>query len=64
MAAKKEQKIRVTLVKSVIGSIPKHRRTVKALGLKKMGSSIEHDASPSILGMIRVVSHMVKVEEL
>ncbi len=60
----KEKRIKVTLVKSVIGSLPTQRRTVKALGLKKIGSSIEHNASSSIMGMINVVSHMVKVEEI
>jgi large subunit ribosomal protein L30 len=63
-AKKKENKIKVTLVKSVIGSLPKQRRTVKALGLGKIDSSIEHVATPQILGMIRVVNHLVKVEEL
>jgi large subunit ribosomal protein L30 len=62
MAADKQ--IKVTLVKSVIGTIPAHRRTVKALGLKKIGSSIVHDASPAIKGMVRAVSHLVKVEEI
>ena len=62
MAADKQ--IKVTLVKSVIGTIPAHRRTVKALGLKKIGSSIMHDASPAIKGMVRAVSHLVKVEEI
>jgi len=62
MAADKQ--IKVTLVKSVIGTIPAHRRTVKALGLKKIGSSVVHDASPAIKGMVRAVSHLVKVEEI
>jgi large subunit ribosomal protein L30 len=58
------KKIKVTLVKSVIGSLPVQRKTVKALGLKKIGSSVEHDASPSIKGMVRAVAHLVKVEEM
>lgn len=58
------KKIKVTLVKSVIGTLPAQRRTVKALGLKRIGSSIEHDANPAIMGMVRVVAHMVKVEEI
>lgn len=62
MAAEKQ--IKITLVKSVIGTIPAHRRTVKALGLKKINSSIVHDASPAIKGMVRAVSHLVKVEEM
>lgn len=57
-------KIRITLVRSVIGSLPKQRSTVRALGLRKMGSSVEQENSPEILGMVKVVSHLVKVEEL
>jgi len=59
-----EKRIKVSLVKSVIGSLPAQRRTVKALGLGKIGSSVEHDASPAIKGMVRAVSHLVKVEEI
>jgi len=59
-----EKRIKVTLVKSVIGSLPSQRKTVKALGLGKIGSSVEHDANPTIKGMVRVVSHLVKVEEM
>ncbi len=65
MAKKKEfGKIRISLVRSVIGSKPNQRRTVKALGLKRIGSSVEHDATPVILGMVRVISHLVSVEEM
>ena len=60
-----DKRIKVTLVKSVIGSLPAQRRTVKALGLKKIGSSVEHDAAnPAIKGMVRAVAHLVKVEEM
>ena len=52
------------MVKSVIGTLPAQRRTVKALGLKKIDSSVEHDASPAIKGMVRAVAHLVKVEEI
>ncbi|MCK9286932.1 MAG: 50S ribosomal protein L30 [Sphaerochaetaceae bacterium] len=58
------KKIRVTLVKSVIGSLPVQRKTVKALGLGKISSSVEREATPSILGMVRTISHLVKVEEI
>ncbi|MDR1057993.1 MAG: 50S ribosomal protein L30 [Treponema sp.] len=58
------QKIRIKLVRSTIGSLPKQRATVRALGLRKIGSSIEQDANPAILGMVRVVSHLVSVEEI
>jgi large subunit ribosomal protein L30 len=57
-------KIKVKLVKSVIGVLPKQRATVRSLGLRKIGSSIVHEASPAILGMVKVVSHLVQVEHL
>jgi large subunit ribosomal protein L30 len=58
------QKIRIRLVKSVIGSLPKQRATVRSLGLRKIGSTNEMAASQAVLGMVRAVSHMVSVEEL
>ncbi len=65
MAAKKEEKkIKITLVRSVIGSLPKQRKTVKALGLGKINSSVEQADNSVIRGMVRVVSHLVKVEEM
>jgi len=56
-------KIKVSLVRSTIGQIPKHRATVRSLGLRKIGSSTVQEASPSIMGMVKSVSHLVKVEE-
>jgi large subunit ribosomal protein L30 len=60
----KTKKIRIQLVRSVIGHIPAQRKTVKALGLKKINSVVEKDATPSILGMVESISHLVKVEEI
>ena len=57
-------KIRIKLVRSVIGAIPKQRATVRALGLRKIGSISEQEASPAVLGMVKVVSHLVSVEEI
>ena len=57
------KRLRVTLIKSVIGRKPSHRRTVVALGLRKISSSVVHEASPAILGMVNKVSYLVKVEE-
>jgi len=57
-------KIRVRLVRSVIRCLPKQRATVRSLGLRKIGSYNDLEASPSILGMVRVVSHLVSVEEI
>ena len=57
-------KIRIKLVRSVIGTLPKQRATVRALGLRKIGSSTEQEANPAVLGMVKVVSHLVSVEEI
>jgi len=57
-------KIRIKLVRSVIGCLPRQRATVRSLGLRKIGSSSEQEASPAILGMVRAVSHLVAVEEI
>ena len=54
--------IRVRLTRSPLGSKPRHRRTVAALGLHRMGSSVEHAATPDILGMINQVSYLLTVE--
>ncbi|MFA5446831.1 MAG: 50S ribosomal protein L30 [Sphaerochaeta sp.] len=64
MAKAKAKKIKITLVRSVARTLPAQRRTVKALGLGRISSSVVHEASDPILGMVRVVSHLVKVEEL
>ncbi len=58
------KKIKVTLVKSTIGQKPPKRATVRSLGLKKINSSVEQEATPAILGMVAAVSHLVKVEEI
>jgi len=57
-------KLRITLVKSPIGAIPKHRKTVEALGLKKMHMTVEQPDNEAIRGMIWQVKHLVKVEEI
>lgn len=57
-------KLKITLVKSTIGSIPKHRKTVKALGLKKTGSSVIQEDNVAIKGMINQIRHLVKVEQI
>lgn len=60
---KKEKIIRVTLVKSPIGYNISQKRTVKALGLRKMHQTVEHKDSPSIRGMLAKVNHLIQVEE-
>jgi large subunit ribosomal protein L30 len=57
-------KIKIKLVKSTIGTLPKQRATVRSLGLRKIGSCVEQEASGPILGMVKVVSHLVSVEEI
>ncbi|GGZ79023.1 50S ribosomal protein L30 [Algibacter mikhailovii] len=56
-------KIKVKKVKSAINRTQRQKRTLEALGLKKIGQVIEHDATPNILGMVAKVSHLVSVEE-
>lgn len=54
-------KLTITLVKSTIGAIPKHRKTVEALGLRKLYKSVEMPDNPSVRGMLAQVRHLVKV---
>jgi large subunit ribosomal protein L30 len=55
--------LRVTLVKSTIGAKPKHRGTVRALGLRRIDQTVELPDRPEIRGMVAKVPHLVKVEE-
>ena len=55
--------LKVTLVKSPIGCIPKHRRTVEALGLKKVNKTVELPNTAATKGMIKQVEYLLKVEE-
>ena len=56
-------KLKVTLVKSPIGCVPKHRRTVEALGLKKVNKTVELPDNAAVRGLVNQVSYLVKVEE-
>ncbi|HUZ59474.1 MAG TPA: 50S ribosomal protein L30 [Hanamia sp.] len=58
------KKIKITQVKSGIDRPERQKLTLKALGLNKMNASKEVEATPQILGMVRKVTHLVKVEEL
>ncbi|HOZ85383.1 MAG TPA: 50S ribosomal protein L30 [Niabella sp.] len=58
------KKVKITLVKSPIDRPERQKLTLKALGLNKTNSSKEVEATPQVLGMIRKVEHMLKVEEL
>ena len=56
--------LKITLVKSTIGAIPKHKKTVQALGLRKLHSSVVKQDNPATRGMVNQVCHLVKVEEI
>jgi large subunit ribosomal protein L30 len=56
--------IQVTKVKSAIKKTSRQKLTLEALGLKKIGQTVEHEASPSIVGMVNKVKHLVSVKEL
>ena len=55
--------LKVTLVKSTIGAVPKHKKTVEALGLRKVNKTVELPDNAATRGMIKQVQHLVKVEE-
>lgn len=57
-------KIKVTQVKSQINRTQVQKRTLEALGLTKIGKVVEHDATPSIQGMVNKVKHLISVEEI
>lgn len=55
-------KIKVTQIKSIIDRPKSQKATMKALGLRKMNQTVEHDGTPQILGMINKIKHLVSVE--
>ncbi len=57
-------KLLITQIKSAVNRPEKHKRIIRALGLKRMHMTVEKKADPEIIGMIRKVAHMVKVEEV
>ena len=56
-------KLRITQTRSQIGQSERHRGTLRALGLGRIGKVVEHEESPQLAGMIRKVRHLVRVEE-
>ncbi|HED24907.1 MAG TPA: 50S ribosomal protein L30 [Firmicutes bacterium] len=56
------KKIRITLVRSPLARKPKHRRTIRALGLKRVGQTVEHEDTAVIRGMINTVHYLIDVE--
>ena len=57
-------KIKVTQVKSQIGRLQNQKRTLEALGLRKINQTVEHEATPTIIGMVNRVKHLVSVSEI
>lgn len=57
-------KIKVTKIRSAIKRTQTQKRTLESLGLRKIGQSREHDATPNIIGMVNKVKHLVSVEEI
>lgn len=64
MSTEKDRKLRITLLKSVIGYSRRQKGTVKALGLRRLNQSVVQEDNPVIRGMIAKVSHLVEVKEL
>ena len=58
------KKVKITQVKSIIDRSKRQKATMQALGLRKMNQSVEHEATPQILGMVEKVSHLITVEHL
>ena len=57
-------KIRITQVKSKNGKPERQKRTLKALGIRKLNHSVEHESTPQILGMVEKIRHLVKIENI
>lgn len=57
-------KIKITQIKSVIDRSERQKRTMKALGLRKINHTVEVEATPSIIGMVRKVNHLVAIEQV
>jgi large subunit ribosomal protein L30 len=57
-------KLQIRRVKTPIGCKPNHRRTVKALGLRKLNAVVEKEATPAVVGMVRTVSYLLDVKEI
>jgi len=61
--ASKGKALRITLVKSPIGYSERQKRTVRALGLRRLRQTVEHNDTPAVRGMITKIQHLVQVEE-
>ena len=59
-----DKKLKITLVKSTIGAVPKHKKTVQSMGFKKLNSSVILTDNGATRGQIQQIRHLVKVEEV
>ena len=62
--AKKNKKLQIKLVRSPLGRKPNQRKTVEALGLRKMNQIVELEGTPPVVGMVKTVAHLVEVKEI
>ncbi len=58
------KKLRITLVRSSIGYTERQKATVRALGLRKLNQTVEHNDNPAVRGMVQSVTHLLEVEEV
>jgi len=58
------KKLKITQVRSTIGRLKNQKATIKALGIRKMNHTVEHDDNPAVRGMIDAVRHLISVEEI
>ncbi|MGB7061985.1 MAG: 50S ribosomal protein L30 [Candidatus Zixiibacteriota bacterium] len=57
-------RLRITQIRSAIGRVKEQKQMVRALGIKRLHQSVEHEDTPAVRGMVRKVRHLVKVEEV
>jgi large subunit ribosomal protein L30 len=57
-------RLRITQIRSAIGRVKEQKQMVRALGIKRLYQSVEHEDTPAVRGMVRKVKHLVKVEEV
>lgn len=58
------KKIKVTQIKSIIGTLDAQKKTIRALGLRKINRSVIHEDTPCVRGMVNTVKHLVKIEDI
>ena len=63
-ATKSSKMLRITLVKSPIGNTQRHKETIRSLGLRKINQVVERPDTPSLRGMLLLINHLVRIEEV